>query len=339
MVKRAFLVAAVCAAVSLPVLAATNVAKDGTLWVGSTTQGDNYRSFVVDGESLTQLDFSGYVAVTWDDPRPLGRVIVEQCPGYVIAGYSIYIAAQGCTDPNPAQWTDPAQWTLVKQVTGAGNGSDPSYAFTPDHATAGVLFVTDDLTGANGGVARIREIWAFENYDNLSPQAKFTVADGWFITNPGSEIKRINGFNDECTTIQSHSNGDPVTRGQYVVATFDEFVRLDSSCIVGGSSAASERLVDYLIQYFDYDLGDEGDWVTVLTVTGNTKRTDERVFDITTGESDRWRLCINSAQGISDNWARISEIMLFGSVVPEPATMTLLALGGLAMLRKRRSER
>ena len=52
-----------------------------------------------------------------------------------------------------------------------------------------------------------------------------------------------------------------------------------------------------------------------------------------------WR--ITEIQGeVFDNaqwkWAIFTEIMLLGPAVPEPATMTLLALGGLAMLRRRK---
>ena len=334
MAKRGFLVM-VCVAVSWSALAATNVAKDGTLWVGSTTQGDNYRLNVRDGESLSQLDFSGYVAILWDAPRAIDKFIIEQCPGYVIPGYTIQIAKEGVQHPD---LENDDHWYTVTSATGVAANSYPTVVFEPGWATAGVRFVADNTTGVSGSVARIREIWAFEQYNNLAPLATFTVADGWFIDQSSPRFgPTINGFNDECTTIQSHSNGDPIALGrQYVYATFDELVTLDSSCIIGGSAAMGEVLIDYKIQYFDYGLGD---WATALTVTDNTSRTDWRAFDAI-GTSDQWRLYVEKAKhnNGTDNWPRISEIMLFGSIapVPEPATMTLLALGGLALLRRRR---
>jgi len=322
MFKRSLLTA-VFSMISLSALAGlpTNVANEGKAYAGSIPpQGI---ANVFDGNSLSQIDFAHYVAIIWDEARTLDRVIMEQCPGYVVPSYAIQVAKAGVTNPDPTTNDD---WYTVATFTGIAANSAPSFAFDVDWATTGVRFVVDDVGTLGNG--RMREIWAFENYTNVAPLATFS-APGW---SPGAS------FNDETTTIQVHSQADPIATGrQYVYATFDELVTLDASCIVGGSSNAAELLIDYKIWFWDYTLGDDGDWAVALSVVGNTARTDWRDFDVA-GTSDQWRLEVIKATGSGtnpDNWARISEIMLFAPI-PEPATMTLLALGGLALLRRRR---
>jgi len=278
----------------------------------------------------SQLEFTGWAAVVWDTPRTLDRIIVEMSyPNYVIPEYKIQIANAGVLNPDPL---DDAHWTTVSggHVVGVDKNSFPSFAFTPGWATAGVRFLAVDTVGPAGSNARLREIWAFENYNNLALDADFS-APGW---NPVAGTGFAASFNDECTTAQFKANTNGAS---YVYATFTDLVTLDASCITGGGMAG-EYLLDYNIEYWDYTLnGGAGDWAIALTVRNSpedpTRHADWRTFDVV-ATSDQWRLYCIASNGGGQHC--VSEIMLFAAAVPEPATMTLLALGGLALLRRKR---
>ena len=308
--RSRFMAVAVCAMSALSATAAvmpdfpTNVAPLGTVYAGSLIPQGN--ACVNDGNIMTNADFSDWVAVVWNTPQTLDRIIVDLRSGYEIPLYEVQIAKPNVANPD---YTNDADWYSLGQF------SSPNYAFSPAWATAGVRVKALDYGGF--GVARIGNIWAFENYDNLALQATFSSA-GW-----GSQ-----GFNDERFS-QLYNGGWP-SGDTYIYATFNDGpVTLAGSCIVGGSGADNEYLVEYTIEYYDYDLAD---WVEALSVTGNTNKMDWRTFD-QEGTSDQWRLNVIHVND-ANSGARVSEIMLFAPV-PEPATMTLLVLGGCLALRRR----
>jgi len=337
MFKRC-LVVIVCAIFSLSALAGapTNVAGGGQVYAGSFPSTGLGQSIFGgnDGKPHTQVDFTGWIAQVWaDDARVFDYLLVEQAPGgQTAAWYQIWIAAPGVTNPDPATNED---WVLLSEFNSgvpgtsyakSGNGIRMSDfgldVYDPSLGTTGVrLTVLDDAGGGGDGKSRLREIWAFQNFSNVVSQATVT-APGW---------NNVGRLTDEATTVQCDTSN--LAANPYIYATFAEgFVAtLDGCMLVGGSGADGEHMPAYELQYRDLV---SGKWETALTVSGNK---DKVVWsDFAAATATEWRFYFDSA-ATSDNYGRVSEIMLFGTVaeIPEPATMTLLALGGLALLRRR----
>jgi len=328
------LLAAVFATMSWSALAAavmpTNASALGSISVDVTKHGHGDQ--LVDGNAFTQLDFQGWAALVWaDGPRTIDRVIVEQCPNYVIANYDIQIAKAGVNSPDPA---NDEHWETVQAFRDMSGGSAPVFSFD-NRTTSGVRFLAipnnvidpdlyeeSDPAGAHYGafdVGRLRNIWAYENYfgNNLSLEATFS-APGW---------TGVGEFNDGSVVSQTHTGN--LATSPDVFATFTDAVELGGCYIVGGSGAVSEHLIDYDLLYRDLDTGL---WEVALSVRGNDQKS--LFSEFTAPAAAEWCLHIYDAD-YSNGSARVSEIMLLAAI-PEPATMTLLTLGGLTLLRRRR---
>jgi len=333
MFKRSLFVAA-CFVVSFSAMAAANfpinVAGTGTPLAESCHSSQAFGN-INDGKFTTQVDFYDWAALVWDTPQTLDRIIVHMLVGYQIKEFEVWVAKPDLGHaPVPGIPTNnDGDWVLLKTVTSA-NG----YAFTPEWNTAGVLVVAKDY--GNQGVARINNIWAYQNYDNLALQAAFS-APGW--DSGGSSV-----FRDEMFS-QSYNGGFKpfadreidetgynawLAGNPYINFTYAAPVELAGSLVVGGSGVPGEYLIDYNIEYRDLE---SGEWLVALAVRGNGDKYDWRDFDVIATAKD-WRLAVLAVNDATGG-ARVSEIMLFAASVPEPATMTLLALGGLAMLRRR----
>ena len=113
----------------------------------------------------------------------------------------------------------------------------------------------------------------------------------------------------------------------------------------------NNAIVGVSIAVFDETIGTDGDWVTVfypknITATGYlvfldpTDPEGKRLLEVT-GKKVRlsWADSLSGSDNNPGGGREINEFQLFGyiPVIPEPATMTLLALGGLALLRRRRA--
>jgi len=353
MFKRSLLVAAVCAMVSLSALAGgvfpANVANQGTISVGSNPPQDR-NNIVRDDLVMAQVDFMNWFAVVWDEPMPLNRVIVQMTSGYVIPSYEIQIS----TVKNPDATTD-ADWDSL------GTFSSLGYSFAPGTEITGVR--VKPLDYGSFGVARISHLFAYTDYNNVAPQAAFSAhrSSGWPVGGLSDEFL-VQVHNGSWPNPTSGYTVDSPDYDPYIYATFTDTVTLAGSCVVGGSGAAYEYIIGYDMEYFDYTIGEHGGWVLAGRVTDNYVDPDDYIgnpagltaaqqaakfaraeFDPQT--SDKWRILITETNDFNlmggTYGARISEIMLYAAraPIPEPATMTLLALGGLALRRRRRGNR
>jgi len=339
---------------SLSALAAipTNVARDAMVVYEAPgghvpPQGNIGR--VNDGDLRTQLDITGWITLIWEDAQVFDFLLVEQNPGNVAGWYEIQIAAPGISyldlDPaNDLHWvtlgTFGAEDAFIPSGTSqVSNGLWMNHfsadLYDPTLGTVGVRFnlLNAGDTG-NGGAARIREIWAFQGFNNVAPQATFSAPgwDGVVRLNDESFVRQCDIPTSRMFADGNKDNLDPENRiNRFIYATFAEAVTLDGCGLIGGSGADVECMSAYDLAYFDSTLGEEGEWVTVLEVRNNTDKIVWSSFAQAT--SDQWRFHFVGAD--HDGYGRVSEIMLFAAI-PEPATMTLLALGGLSLLRRRR---
>jgi len=303
----------VCMLISFPAVAAlpTNVAPLGY----ATHPG------LID-EKCSQVDCRQYAAVVWDDIQDIDRLIFDISASYVVRSYQIQVAnpTLGRT-PNPAVDTDWVNYGPAVTFA-AGQTHTPFISF--DHVvTNGVRFLPLDTynnAGWDDGVLRMAEIWAFTNYfssNNIAPQARI-YSNTWSLGNNGY-------FNDETMSLQAYSNNyetDP-----YAYIEFDAPVTIDSFMLFGGTGG--EILGGFTLEFWN---GQEYLPATnAAVVTDNTTWLVARDLDEPVTAA-LWRL--NVTAGNADKMARVSEIMLFSSL-PEPATMSLLVLGGLALLRRK----
>jgi len=332
------------AAVGLPV----NAARDAKEYAGNfPNSGVQSTKNGNDGNSYSSVDFSDWIAYIWTEARTFDFLLVEQVPNSVVGHYEVSIAKPGVSVPRLSGDGWEEDWVSLG-VFGEGTlvptNGNPSNAFAmnafatnvydPAQGTAGVrIDVYAYGNGTNPLHCKLREVWAFDGYagNNMALQANFDPLD-----QDGNRLNAVWGntdatkrFNDESMVWAQNYTA---ANSAYVYFTFDDAVTLDACIIAGGNGAANEYLRDFSIQYFNYT---EGEWMNALEITGNTDLVFQRGFD-RAGTSDLWRLYV--ALGNPSGGTRISEIMLFGEIppIPEPATMGLLALGGLAVLRRRK---
>jgi len=359
---RGLFVAVVCAMVPLSawaVLLSPNMGGTGTVLVGGLLA--NPVSRVNDGNLNNNIDFSNWCALVWDAPRKIDLVIVEQ-HSLVINAYAIQVAYAA-----PDNWQVGSAWEDQWVTVGYGGtnsslyASNQAYTYCPTQEIAGVRFLTidnlnqgalrpgdanpddpDDPKNFQIGRSRIREIWAFERYsgNNLSTQAVFSTGPTAWAGISGSGLADMN------MTGQMYTN---IGNNPYILADFRGIrdddgepvpVTLEGFAIAGGSGTdgiSTEFMGSFVLEY---SLDDGKTWETAFTNT-------EYAY-LVVGEFEKpitasyWRFNFTPpAEGAipwSDVNVRVSEIMLFGVVgaVPEPATMALLVLGGLSLLRRRR---
>jgi len=290
----------------------------------------------------SQVDCGAWAAVVWDQEYTIDRLIIDITKEYVIASYVIQVPVANLgRAANPADdndWVDYHYSTVYDHTDFARD-----FCVKFDNiTTSGVrLLVLDGQNPAGDlGNARISGIWAWTNYNNIAPQATFSVnkeGDEWNWANPASWL------NDETMTGQVYAN--MMSGSPYIYAKYDTAVTIDAFMVAcGGGRALYEVLGGIALEYWDEELDA---YVPVLggAVTNNTGGVVhpdivgeeawmiQCEFDAVTAQY--WRFHITDIGNNSGDLARISEIMMFG-VIPEPVTMSLLALGGLALLRRRR---
>ncbi|MCL2700715.1 MAG: PEP-CTERM sorting domain-containing protein [Phycisphaerae bacterium] len=343
MFTRGLLVAAVCAAVSLPAAAGISPGTgqlSGINFVGGYLNADDRIGFANDGKASSSLDFNQWCAVVWAQPQWFDLIIVEQ---YYSGPFAPYVIEVAYTVPNGWTQADGVEgwaWTPWVGADGSTTFNSAGFTFSPGAEIAGVRFVRseylwhleDPVNNTMTNFSRIREIWAFEKYEgNLSSLATFSAV-GW--TGGGTNVTMLKDMNmmqqifatvanDLCIYVDFRGalddEGDPLA------------ITIDGFMIAGGY--AGELMGSFALQY---SLDDGSTWTTAFVNTTNEFMIIGEFAPIT---ASYWRFNFTAPEenaiGWSGNYVRVTEIMMFAPI-PEPATMSLLALGGLALLRRRR---
>lgn len=290
--------------------------------------GSGTGASVNDQNGATQYDAPPaalYASVVWAAEQTFNKLIMEQCPGWVVAGFDVQVAKSGVASPNPASDAD---WETVPGGSFSGMASGgPStfgFAFATPYTRTGARLRGTNASNIADGAMRVRELWAFNDYANLAGHATIT-APGWGVHGTGTSVADVL-TNENFVTGQAYN---PVlANGRTITFEWGVPQSIAAVLIHGGTGAANERLIDYALEVS----GDGSAWSPVATYTGNTAKTVETIFG--TPLSTRYlRLFISNADGGTD--ARVGEIMIF-PVIPEPAAVALLACGCCVLPRRRR---
>jgi hypothetical protein len=248
---------------------------------------------------------------------------MEQTIGFAQRGYEIQVAKVGVTNPNGANAAD---WEPVPSGTFAAQTTAQAYtAVAPDLNRTGVRVLITDNANSDGRF-RLRELWAFSNYNNLAPSATKS-APGWTggTTTLLSDERTISGqlFTSNYTTNPN------------VSFTWADTQLIGGVLIHGGTGAASEHLIDYVLQQRDVT----NTWVDIMTITGNTQKSRYHLFSEAI-ETDGFRIVVNSADAGDGAFARIGEVFIFGvealPPAPEPNSGVLMGMGLIGLLLRRR---
>jgi len=358
MFTRGLLVAVVFAMVSLSAVAGISpgtgqtTANGGMAFYGGNIPGTHSVGAINNGSASGNLDFDGWCAVVWAEPRWFDLIIVDQYHAGPFNSYSIQVAYSVPDGWVQANGVENWEWVSVERG-GATTFTDKCFAFSPGEI-AGVRFVRTEylwhledpvnhvMIGYNSAIPasfnRCREIWCFDRYrDNLASRASFTATGivapiTWSVQPGGAEAPSLLtdlGMLEEIRT-------NILANGPCIYVDFrdslegDEQITIDGFMIAGGT--AGEVMGSFTLEY---SLNDGTTWETAFT----NATTDQYMVlgEFAPITASYWRFCFTGSGDNAGGYARVSEIMMFGVAgeVPEPATMVLLALGGLSLLRRR----
>jgi hypothetical protein len=309
-----------------------NIAATAIVTVSETLAGAPSR--INDADGTSQIDVGpsaspgAWVAYAWpNSPQNISRLFMEQIGGYAQRGYEIQVAKVGVTNPNGANAAD---WETVPGGTFAGQSTSQAYAaVAPAVDRTGVRILVTDNANVDGRL-RLRELWAFSNYNNIAPSATVS-APGW----TGGTTANLS---DEAT-INGQLYTSNYTANPNVTFTWNDPQLVGGVLIHGGSGAPNERLIDYVLQQRDIT----NNWVNLMTITGNTQKSQFFQFSEAI-ETDGFRIVVNSADAGNGAFARIGEVFIFGVdelFAPEPNSGVLMGMGlvGLLVRRRKRNAR
>ena len=246
------------------------------------------------------------------------------------------------TGGNPAAADD---WVVLTETMRTGMSTGPSDVFVFNQ-TVDVRALRWVLTDGSANNFRFTRFEFFETNPSTLNLANLTDATlVWSKEQvfPDTEIvfDSTNNFKDMATArngnvgdrFNSDFPGNPNNPSQqYVTLLLPEAYELQHLRLYNEDDGRSISL--FSVEY----LAADGTWTTVPGLGNLSNQSNIAEYDLSVIPSATTGLRLNIANPSthpSDCQLRIWEFEVFGAPIPEPATMTLLALGGLAMLRRR----
>jgi hypothetical protein len=339
---RFFVVATLALAVALPGLAGgvDDLGRLGTAYgwqSGGNTQGDV--SYINNGMISEFVGHSHYGAtvdgvdgwfyIDWDNTAQSVQSIrwFTSYHSRGLSEFTLYYLKDSATDRN-----DPASWEPI--------GVYPNTDSSGDYLRMQLIVLDSAVTTRAIKLSYENQnsplTGAFELYGrDMTPLAVTHTAN----TTPVQHNLITDAYDNDMTT--RYGSGDLGGKiGMYELALVDGRQAVDGLqiyfSIQDGFYEAPEA---FTLKAWDVTAGENGDWRVLATVTG--WQAMDMVYSLNLDEAvltDTIRLEVTtprSPSNVPGGAFGISEFYIYAAI-PEPATMSLLALGGLALLRRRK---